>query len=180
LNGKGFCKTIDNVLYKGQFENGLKHGYGTENSKLCIYEGFYINNLKHGIGRILFNKLEEIYEGEFFEDKITGIGTLTWKNNDKYVGQFIDKKMHGFGTYYWTDGSQYEGEYCDNIKIGKGIFKWNNGNVYEGLFLKGVPHGIGTILVKGLKYECEFSEGKLIKKGNLISNIVINSDNLIN
>jgi len=148
--------------------NGLKSGQGIETTKVYLYIGSFENDMKHGKGKINFNLQEETYEGDFFEGKITGKGTFKWKNKDSYIGDVVDKKMHGRGIYLWEDGSEYEGEYVDNIKEGFGKFKWNNGNTFEGSFSKGVPHGKGTLTAKGYKFKCEFTEGKLSYKGDMI------------
>ena len=170
LNGSGTMFTKDNIIYKGDFLEGIRHGIGKESTKYTYYEGSFENNRKHGKGKLIHKVLEEVYEGDFKEDSITGFGSLLWKNGDRYIGEVSNKKMHGMGKYFWSDGSEYEGEYIDNIKVGKGIFKWNNGNIFEGPFDKGLPHGQGIIKTKGLKYECEFREGRLFRKGDLIDN----------
>lgn len=133
-----------------------------------MYNGNFVKDMKHGKGKIHFIIQDEEYEGEFYEGKLTGKGIFKWKNKDSYIGDVVNRKMHGIGKYIWQDGSEYEGEYVDNIKEGKGKFKWNNGNIYEGKFSKGVPHGEGILHVKGSKYECEFTDGKLTYKGDMI------------
>lgn len=42
--------TKEQVLYRGNFLEGKKHGYGHEERKYQIYEGYWENNEKHGWG----------------------------------------------------------------------------------------------------------------------------------
>ena len=38
-------------------------------------------------------------QGEFSEDKIHGVGTLTYANGNVYEGEFLNDKSHGVGTF---------------------------------------------------------------------------------
>lgn len=168
LCGQGSKTTKDGTVSVGMFEDGLRNGLGTENSKLTFYEGEFNNDKKHGKGKMIFKSLEEIYEGDFIDDKITGTGKKTWKNKDSYEGNFEDNQMHGKGIYFWSDGSRYEGDYIYNVKEGLGKFYWPNGNIFEGEFSNGLPNGKGIFNNRGVRYHCEFTDGRMTKKGSMI------------
>eukprot|EP01031_Cornospumella_fuschlensis_P039314 gene39314-47851_t len=51
---------------------------------------------KHGRGKTVFGN-NEIYEGEYFEDKRHGYGKYTYDNGEVYDGQWKDGKKHGKG-----------------------------------------------------------------------------------
>jgi hypothetical protein len=162
LQGKGIQKTLNGVMYIGTFVNGIKEGEGVEESNEYKYEGMFQNGKKNGLGRIEYKILQDVYEGEFLDNNITGNGHYVWSNKDTYQGELLNGKMHGKGLYKWPDGGEYYGEYVNNVKQGKGIFKWANGKVFEGPFFKGRPNGIGILKMGECEVEVEFQEGKLI------------------
>ena len=86
------------------------------------------------LNTLVYKSIKDSYEGDFFDNNITGNGEYKWENGDIFIGDFINGKMHGKGLYKWPDGGEYEGEYTNNIKEGIGRFKWSNGKIYEGPF----------------------------------------------
>ena len=141
MNSYGEKYSLNQVHYKGRFNNqNQKDGYGEEISKAYNYNGNFYQDKKNGEGKIIYKNSNEIYEGNFINNALTGKGVYTWGNGDYYTGDFINGKMHGNGEYIWPEGGKYAGEYINNIKEGKGIFHWTNGRIYEGNFSKGKPH----------------------------------------
>ncbi len=61
-----------------------------------------MNGLKHGHGILTYaeDSTGLSYDGEWKEDKLSGNGTLIWKNGQKYVGEFKDGLRHGEGILY--------------------------------------------------------------------------------
>ncbi len=114
------------------------------------------------MGRLVYKKINESYEGEFYENKITGRGCYTWPSGDTYSGMFLDGKMHGYGVYKWIDGGSYEGEYVNGIKEGNGMFRWPGGRIFEGPFRKRKPHGCGKLTEKGISNTVVYEDGKMI------------------
>jgi hypothetical protein len=163
LQGKGERHSMNESHYTGEFKNGLKHGFGTEETSEHIYTGNFLNDKKEGQGKLAYKQIKDEYEGEFRDNAITGMGFYTWANQDTFKGTFLKGKMHGRGLYKWPDGGEYEGEYINNIKEGQGRFKWSNGKIFEGPFKNGRPNGIGKLFIDNNIYEVEFSEGKLKK-----------------
>ena len=125
---------------------------------------------------MVYKSNQDIYEGEFKENNITGTGFYTWSNKDTYLGTFINGKMEGKGLYRWPDGGEYYGEYKNNIKEGLGKFKWANGKIYEGPFRLGKPHGSGKLFINDIKYEVEFRDGKLFHNKDKVSSMKSNSE----
>ena len=147
---------INKIIYTGNIKNFKKEGFGKEVCAEYIYEGNFHNDMKDGKGKMEFINNGEFYEGEFFNDKITGYGHYIWPNKHEYIGDFKDGEMNGIGKYKWPDGSEYEGEYINNKREGKGIFKWSNGTIFEGQFHDGKPYGQGIITPKGKSFSSEF------------------------
>ena len=161
LEGSGKKISLNNSVYIGDFNNGLKEGKGNEETNEHIYEGNFKNDKKNGYGKIYYKEMKDHYEGEFEDNKITGNGKYFWYNGEIYEGKLVNGKMHGKGIYTWPDGGKYEGDYIDNTKEGNGIFKWPNGKIFEGPFVNGKPHGEGFLTNKNKKFKVTFIDGKI-------------------
>ncbi len=49
-----------------------------------------------------------VYEGEFFEDVVTGTGKFSYPSGASYEGQWVNGLYNGQGKYSWPDGRHYE------------------------------------------------------------------------
>lgn len=154
--------TLDNCHYLGEFKNSLKEGFGYEENHEHKYEGEFKNDKKEGKGKLTYKTNNDVYEGEFSGNNITGTGYYIWSNGDTFQGTFLNGKMEGKGLYKWPDGGEYYGEYKNNIKEGIGKFKWSNGKTFEGPFVNGKPHGYGKLYINDTPYDVQFKEGKLM------------------
>ena len=168
--GFGIVKKLNGYVYKGEFINGMKNGYGIEENENYEYKGEFIKDIRNGKGKLYLKKNKEIYEGEFNQGKINGIGIFYYKNGDIYEGQFKNGKMNGKGLFKWKSGEEYYGDYINGIKEGKGIYKYLNGKIYEGQFWNGRPNGNGKVyFIKGKdEYNVIFQNGKLIQSEQII------------
>ena len=94
------------------------------------------------------NKIEDVYYGEFQNDKRHGIGKYTWdtgsKNADYYIGEFKFDKKHGNGKYFWPrTGSSFCGLYInDDENSGITIYDKRSGENKRDIFK-------GDKLIKG-------------------------------
>ena len=98
-----------NILsYKGEIVNGKPSGKGTviwkNGSK---YVGNWENGLRNGYGVQTFpsDSKTEKYEGHWIENNFCGQGTLVFKNRSCYVGQFKADQFHGDGTFTFATGA---------------------------------------------------------------------------
>mgnify|MGYP003953923015 CR=1 FL=1 len=110
FEGKGIVETYFdgklNLIYIGEFEKGLRSGYGTE------YDVVY----------------NTVYVGQFKNNRFNGHGTYLHKD-EQYVGNFRNGKYHGLGVLFRKDKrnisafefgtSLYEIEH--NVKIDKDV-----------------------------------------------------------
>jgi len=88
--------------------------------------GEWKNGLRNGFGKQT-NSYENIYEGEWLEDKKSGNGTFTWKDGSKYVGEWKNDLRNGFGKETIIDEWIYEGEWQRGKKSGNGTYIWKDG-----------------------------------------------------
>lgn len=125
VNGKphGFGKLelLDRkITYKGNFQNGMKWGRGSEwNADGDVYIGQWKNNRRNGQG------LQAYRVPDWKEDKYTE----QWlaRNTENYQGGFLNDNFDGEGTYRWADGVRYTGGWAANKKHGRGYFLHNTG-----------------------------------------------------
>ena len=57
----------------------------------------------------------DIYEGDFFKDKRTGLGKYVWTSGDKYIGKFKNGRLHGKGKFLYKNGNIKEGVWSDDV-----------------------------------------------------------------
>ncbi len=170
LNGKGLKYNPDkDNLYKGDFVNGKRHGFGIDIHKNSKYEGDFYLDKKNGNGVIELNT-GDVYKGEFRDNKISGYGHYIWKkNNHEYIGTFLDGKFHGDGYYKWGENQYFKGKYINGVKEGKGEIGFNNGKKCFVNFVNGVPCGKGFLMDKNNNIiETEFENGKLKNQNSFI------------
>lgn len=124
-------------LYREYYDNGklkynicYKWGIKYDKSGEPIYEGGF-NNLKYdGVGTLFFNDAEIIkllvslnieynnekliYNGDFKQGIMNGIGRLYIDEKILYSGNFKNNKFNGNGKIYNSNGLIYEGEFENN------------------------------------------------------------------
>ena len=84
------------------------------------------------------------YEGEFDNDKRTGIGLYHYANGDKFAGEWKDDRFDGVGHYIFANGERFDGELREGVKCGQGSYHYVNGNKYEGDWTNDKKNGKGV------------------------------------
>jgi len=87
INGQGVYSYVSGDIYKGQFLNGMKDGFGImEFSNNEKYEGYWKqDNFMGDKGEYSFANGNR-YKGEFLNGKFEGKGELILPNEGKYTG----------------------------------------------------------------------------------------------
>ena len=75
-HGRGRAIFSDDELYIGEYQRGLKHGFGKFESLDSTYVGFYENDFKSGFGT-----------------------TQNTAENWSHVGFYLFDRRHGLGKY---------------------------------------------------------------------------------
>ena len=100
------------------------------------------------------------YEGDWFQGKRHGKGTLYYRSGEVYKGDFVLDKCHGMGQYTYANGDVHYGEWFNGKKQGKGILvvKGKRCNVFSGFWSEDSREGLGTIFWtdSGYKYVGEW------------------------
>lgn len=151
--------TTKKNIYEGEIKIKINN--------LLYYIGQTKNKLFHGNGRIITNKEQEIYKGEFSEGKYEGKGTLYNLLKKTEISEiqlkpeikslFIDLRCNNYKEGYRPDRGilninfedenweYYEGHFYNGKKSGIGKLVLSDGRVYNGEFLNGVAHGYGIL-----------------------------------
>jgi hypothetical protein len=146
---------------------GPSGGEDEEMIEKARYEGNYKNNMKDGVGKMVFPN-KDVYEGQWFENKMQGIGTYTYNSTAKggepdiYSGSFIDGKKEGEGRYeFGADQSMFVGTWKEG-EMSTGKWELKGAAVYTGNFDKSRPIGEGTFAFSsGLSQAGSFDAKKL-------------------
>ena len=170
-------KYNNNEIYKGEFKNNLREGYGTINfGNNIFYTGQWSNDKKNGKGyyyRKYYCKGKEkyktIYEGEYVNDMKQGKGKYYYENGKYYIGTFINDLFFGKGKlFYPNDSLNYKGEFAEGYFDGEGVLINEYGDIFEGTFKKGLmKEGILYYPNKAIKYIGSFFDNKYNGEGIL-------------
>lgn len=130
-----------------------------------VYVGQISGVNRNGNGKMTFAATGDVYEGTFIDDKMTGVGKMTYANGDVYEGGMLDSKKHGEGRFQFSNGNVYDGWYVEDAMTGYGVFTWSSGACYEGYFENDIKQGQGKMtFANGDVYEGQFQND--LRHGN--------------
>lgn len=162
--GKHIITTSNgNILYKGMFENGLKHGYFVIEHDGIITYGEYSKGRKFGDFLSIVNQnpsrkykawtryyySSDILKYNAYEltDNLNGTYTSIAKSYDNNVVKTVYFNKTGPRSNYsiMYSNASYFGIINDTNKPnGLGIMRWNDGQSYFGLYDNGLRSGFGV------------------------------------
>jgi len=153
--------------YEGEVnvETNHRHGYGiTQMSNGDIYRGEYRNDKRNGYGTYIYDTSmnEEYYEGHFVNNKRDGYGIYTYRDKSVYSGWWKENLKEGAGVMTYADGIVIRGTFYEGtIKYGEILFP--NGAKYIGEIESSLMHGHGTMYyADGLKIFGKFVNDMLV------------------
>ena len=154
--------------WDGECLEGMMHGYGN----LIVYEddrpnyrfrGTLKRGMVEGFGTLVSLDDGDVFEGNFSEGLIDGLGHLFNDDGDHYQGGFKKGVKEGYGTlWYEPDHAifKYSGLWENGLKHGKGNTYFRDGHVQEELYSYG----------KRLTDKGQQDEIKKVPKNILITN----------
>jgi hypothetical protein len=95
---------------------------------------------KHGYGLFLDKGLR--FEALFENDKMTGVGKITYPNGDYYLGGLDKLFKHGNGKLV-SKNEVFEGQFRQNLKDGVGFTFFSDGRVHQGQYRQDKQEGQG-------------------------------------
>lgn len=87
------------------------------------------------------------YEGQWFQGKRHGKGTMYYRGGESYKGDFVLDRCHGVGQYRYANGDIHFGYWEKDKKQGKGVLiakKDKRCNIFVGFWTDGRREGLGT------------------------------------
>ncbi|XP_047388298.1 ALS2 C-terminal-like protein isoform X1 [Sciurus carolinensis] len=148
--GYGICEYSSDEVYKGYFQDGLRHGFGVLDSapqapQPFRYTGHWEKGQRSGFGIQEDSDRGERYIGMWRADQRHGPGVVVTQAGVCYQGTFQVDKMVGPGVLLSEDDSLYEGSFTRDLTlVGKGKVTFPNGFTLEGSFSSGTGKGLYT------------------------------------
>ena len=78
----------------------------------------------HGEGTCRFAASNDVYEGQFSQNRMHGRGVERYASGDVYDGEWHFGRMQGHGTYRYADGEVEVGRYHEDVDVGDGV-RWS-------------------------------------------------------
>ncbi|XP_045385923.1 ALS2 C-terminal-like protein isoform X6 [Lemur catta] len=150
MSGYGICEYGTEEVYKGYFQEGLRHGFGVFESppqaaQPFRYTGHWEKGQRSGYGIQDDSDRGERYIGMWQADQRHGPGVVVTQAGVCYQGTFHADKMVGPGILLSEDDSLYEGTFTKDLTLrGKGKVTFPNGFTLEGSFGSGAGRGLHT------------------------------------
>ena len=161
--------------YLGETVNTHKTGLGIMYwPNGSVYIGQWRYNRRVGEGYLLSlddnRAFVSTYQGQWFDDKAHGKGSLKLANGNYFEGEFVDNKKEGKGTYTWASGEfagdRFEGLYENNLRAGPGTYTWADGSQHTGSWVEGLREGEATtIWANGQRYQGDYKNDKRTGQG---------------
>ncbi|XDC85210.1 hypothetical protein R6Z07F_016383 [Ovis aries] len=148
--GYGICEYSTSEVYKGYFQEGLRHGFGVLESapqapRPLRYTGHWERGQRSGYGVEEDSNRGERYIGMWQTDQRHGPGVMVTQAGVCYQGTFQADKMVGPGILLSDDDSLYEGTFTRDLTlVGKGKVTFPNGFTLEGSFSSVSGRGLHT------------------------------------
>ncbi|XP_011737374.2 ALS2 C-terminal-like protein isoform X2 [Macaca nemestrina] len=148
--GYGICEYSTDEVYKGYFQEGLRHGFGVLESgpqapQPFRYTGHWERGQRSGYGIEEDSDRGERYIGMWQAGQRHGPGVVVTQAGVCYQGTFQADKTVGPGILLSEDDSLYEGTFTRDLTLmGKGKVTFPNGFTLEGSFGSGAGRGLHT------------------------------------
>ncbi|CRH00518.1 conserved Plasmodium protein, unknown function [Plasmodium relictum] len=191
---KGYWKNNKRNFYGIQYynNNSIYIGFWEENNKCGFGKMIWFVNLKKDKNKYV-SIYENIKKNEILKEKKDVNFNIKYKKanivENIYVGEWMNDKQHGLGTYIWfrkkrsknkvvfqnENYDKYSGYWKEGKKNGYGIFYYNNGNKYIGMWENNKKNGYGYLLKEnGILYKCLYRNNELISEKELNPTYKIN------
>lgn len=97
-----------------------------------------MSDKRKGRGRLVSTS-GSLYEGDWRDDKIDGLGAWQWLNGNSFRGVWRGGERSGLGLYLYADGSRHLGEWQASREHGRGL-RFTMGRLWGNTTVHGVWH----------------------------------------
>ena len=102
-NGRGIdFDTTGKKIFQGSYRDDKKEGRGEEFTDMDLYRGEFSNNARHGFGVIYFEENSK-YFGRIENNEMSGLGIYFHANGNRFEGMLFKNKPDGPGSFYEYD-----------------------------------------------------------------------------
>lgn len=106
--------------YTGDMKDGLYDGYGILTYKNGdVYKGYWQQGKKHGQGTQTYQKDQRRYSGQWKNNLYHGEGALYFPDKSYFEGKFYAGEKHGKGKFVDPQGDEYDEEWEDGEIVRK-------------------------------------------------------------
>lgn len=124
--GYGALYNGSEIVYRGQMQGDLRHGFGVSSQPGERYEGVFSNDKYNGLGKLIRSNF--VYTGEFRDGDFSGIGVLEYKNSvveyTHHFGEFLHGAASGYGVRMMLDGHSHKGLFERGVEV-----KWRSSKI---------------------------------------------------
>ncbi|KAJ1436081.1 hypothetical protein B484DRAFT_325311 [Ochromonadaceae sp. CCMP2298] len=154
-NSKPVFPFVGGSNYKGSWNQDAKEGFGVQiNPDDTKYEGEWFDNRYHGRGTLWVKKHKTYsrqYVGDWEDGAMEGQGVYYFSDSSIYRGGWSRNKKSGEGRFDYTNDDHYTGEWLNDLQEGFGTMSYSNGNIFEGLWVQGKKEGPGLYFYASTK-----------------------------
>lgn len=142
--GWGVCYFSDGSNYQGNWINDRPDGPGVKIlSDGTIKKGYWKRGSLEREDPSLVLQLDgrpgNFKSGCISGNCVNGKGIFIFPNGDIYVGDFYGGKRSGVGVCYYSNQSEYKGRWVSDLPDGQGTMKYPDGRLRTGLWKYGQP-----------------------------------------
>ena len=133
---------------EGDWDGKQKQGFGVQKFKDGkIYEGEWFNGKPHGLGTLSAPSstgISKVYQGKWLNGQRNGLGTSFNESGERYDGPWLRGKRSGDrGELRFSNGDCYVGGFRDDMRHGNGKMLFSAGDFYEGSWVNDKQCGEG-------------------------------------
>ena len=96
-----------------------------------VYKGNWVDNVISGVGKMTYAN-QDVYVGHWQNAKKSGRGKMTYANQDVYDGHWQNDMKSGMGKMTYANQDVYVGHWQNNMRSGRGQMTYANHDVYVG------------------------------------------------
>lgn len=120
MSGHGKLTYKNGDVYEGEWANDRPNGIGTYEYDVSQVPPGHYDRAK--------------YVGHFLDGKFHGQGRMEYTHGEVYEGEWANDYMNGLGQKWFYDGSTYNGNFVNGIINGQGVMIFKNKTAYEGIW----------------------------------------------
>jgi hypothetical protein len=135
-NGPGKMVWPDGSKYEGEWVNDQRTFGKLLMVDQNVYEGNFKDEKFHGKGKLTLIRDDMVVECIFKNGFASHIGRAKYRDGSEYIGEMEDMKKHGIGIFIDNQGKRYEGEFDFDSAQGMAKIIYPDGSYYMGNSLK--------------------------------------------